>query len=113
MAAFPKQFERLNPEHSKAGGVKARSVPEEVRMAIYRPIAEMFKHENRLCQACQIIHENTKWIELTEDVHHVRGRAGLLLFDIRHWLAVCRPCHGWIHANPKRAHELGLLEKES
>ena len=109
---FPKQFEKLHPERSKAGGIKARSASEEVRMGIYRDIAAMFKRENRLCQACQIIHDKTKWVQLTEDIHHVQGRGGLQLFDIRHWLAVCRSCHSWIHANPKRAHKLGLLEKE-
>ena len=110
---FEAQQAHLRPEGGKAGGIKARSVPEEVRMAIYRPIAELYKREKHLCQTCRIINNKTKWVQLTEDIHHVQGRAGLLLFDIRHWLAVCRSCHDFIHANPKRAHELGLLEKES
>lgn len=46
---------------------------------------------------------------LSCDVHHIRGRAGTLYLDVRHWLAVCRPCHDWIHNNRKQAVKLGLL----
>lgn len=47
--------------------------------------------------------------EQSEDVHHVRGRAGLLLGDTRYWLAVSRKVHDWIHANREQAIAKGLL----
>lgn len=112
MEAFPKQFTKLHPERSEAGGIKARSASEKVRMDIYRPIAEMFKEMKPWCMACFVINPYMNAIdsERSEDVHHVRGREGLLLFDIRFWLPVCRKCHNWIHSNPKKAQSLELLQ---
>jgi hypothetical protein len=45
---------------------------------------------------------------LTE-VHHRRGRAGSLLLDMRHWLAVSRIGHRWIHSHPTEARARGWL----
>lgn len=118
VAAFPKQFKKLNPERSAAtAGLRGRSASEALRMEIYRPIASMFKELNPLCHACKIIKldamaGSTGFVPLfTQDVHHNRGRSGLLLFDTRHWLAVCRQCHDWIGAHPDEAMKLGLLDK--
>ena len=54
MQCFPEQFKRLHPERSASGGVKARSASCEVRMAVYRPIAEMFKRLHPQCECCRI-----------------------------------------------------------
>lgn len=43
------------------------------------------------------------------DVHHKRGRLGLLLTDTRFWIPLCRRHHAWVGANPNQARELGLL----
>lgn len=115
MRAFPKQAKALRPENTKAGGVKARSQSETVRMDVYRPIAELFKLQNPLCDACQQMPHNkvlTRPItpNWTDDVHHKHGRSGLLLFDVRYFLAVCRWCHEWIHNNPAEAKKLGLIK---
>ena len=87
--AFPKQAKALRPEAGRAGGVKARSGSEAVRMAIYVPIANMFKKTNPWCQNC--------FRCPTMDVHHTKGRDGLLLFDVRHFQALCRQCHSDQH----------------
>lgn len=120
MEAFQKQFAKLHPERSKTGGIKARSASEKVRMDIYRPIAEMFKLSRSTCECCLAIKKGLPPMTVfdetgsvgrrTEDVHHIRGREGLLLFDMRNWLATCRECHNWIHTHPKEAKELGLLQ---
>ena len=104
--AFPDQAKALRPERTAAGGVKARSGSEKVRMEVYGAIADLFKKAHPVCEC---------WGEMagcavaTEDVHHTRGRAGLLLFDIRHFLPVCRPCHDWIGAHPEEAAAKGWL----
>lgn len=41
------------------------------------------------------------------DVHHMKGRIGPLLTDIKFFLSVCRPCHDWIEVHPIEAKELG------
>lgn len=47
---------------------------------------------------------------VADDVHEplTRARGGSIL-DPANALAVCRPCHDWIHANPAEATALGLL----
>jgi hypothetical protein len=43
------------------------------------------------------------------DLHHKRGRTGSLLIDVRHWVALCRPCHDWVGAHIAEAREAGLI----
>lgn len=42
-------------------------------------------------------------------VHHVipRGRGGT--HDLINLVALCEPCHSWVHANPVAATQRGLL----
>lgn len=40
------------------------------------------------------------------DRHHINGRWGDNIFNYRYY---CRPCHRWIHQNPKLAIEQGHL----
>lgn len=42
------------------------------------------------------------------DLHHKAGRGKNFLNEST-WLALCRPCHNWVHRNPSKARELGLL----
>lgn len=113
--AFPEQFKALRPENSKAGGAKARSQPHAVRMAVYVPIRELFLTQNPLCQCCDVIYKHLHGtpsnlrVRFADEVHHKRGRDGLLLFDVRYWRATCRECHSFIHTHPKEAHQLKLI----
>ena len=43
------------------------------------------------------------------EIHHIRGRLGPLLNDQRHWLAVSRQGHRWIHLFPDEARFAGWL----
>lgn len=110
MAAFPNQFKKLRPLEGEAGGIKARSAPEKIRMAVYLPIAEMFKLLHPICECCSLIFQRgigkRNW---TESVHHTRGREGLLLFATQYYKGACLECHSWIDANRDEARKLGLL----
>lgn len=53
---------------------------------------------------CQVCGRNR-----SEDIHHMNGRSGARLTDTTWLLAVCRPCHDWIHRNPGKAREARLL----
>lgn len=110
---FKAQRDKLRPENTKAGGIKSRSQPHEVRMAVYRGIAEMFKLQHPICQACHLINPMLRSNSWTDDVHHKKSRDGLLLFDVRFFLAVCRRCHTWIGDHPKESVELGLSLKRN
>ena len=107
---------KLETETRKAGGIKARSASHEARMAVYRGIAELFKTQNPLCDCCdtlqkagivKLIWANAK-VNWTDDVHHMAGRDGILLFDVRKFKAACRFCHDWCQDNPQEAIKLGL-----
>lgn len=52
----------------------------------------------------------TPWqtIPRSTEIHHVKGR-GKHLNDESSWLAVSRPTHNFIHANPSKARLMGLL----
>lgn len=82
--------------------------------------------ENIYCGACGARHFGIQWSGLKLDiltrgwtlagvarraseVHHSRGRIGRLLLDRRFWIAVCIPCHDWIHDNRRAAEALELV----
>lgn len=44
-----------------------------------------------------------------EPAPHHRALRGKFLCDIRFFAGVCLACHNWIHANPKKARQLGYL----
>lgn len=44
----------------------------------------------------------------TTDVHHMAGKIGAALLEVKDWLPVCRSCHQWIELNPKEAKEKGF-----
>lgn len=108
VGAFKGQAKALRPENA-GQGVKSRSGGEKAKMAVYRAIKDIWLRYNVTCETginapnCQIS---------PVEVHHRRGRSSLLLFDVRHWLAVCPACHAWIHAHPAEARAKGWLAKE-
>lgn len=57
---------------------------------------------------CHVCRSTTDIREM--DFHHPNGRIGDNLFN---FVTVCRPCHNWIHQNPKKAKELGYLKTNS
>ncbi len=102
--AFPEQARRLNPERSAAGGIKARSGTEAARMAVYRPIAQLYLAQHQQCEVSRTCYDAQ-----ATAVHHRKGRAGLLLCDVRYFTAVCWWCHRWIHDHPAEARKMGWL----
>jgi len=110
--AFPRQESALRPEAGAAGGVKERSGSEAARMAVYAAISRLFLQwywrDSRPCDGC-IARSLPSAPNPPEHVHHTKGRAGLLLFDVRFFKAVCAECHRFIGDNPAEARRLGLL----
>jgi hypothetical protein len=84
---------KLNPVSDKRKG----------QLRIYSYERKAFLAAKPVCEIC---HRGR-----SVDVHHRRGRWGRKLLDRTFWTAVCRPCHDLIHSNPRRARELGYLER--
>jgi 5-methylcytosine-specific restriction endonuclease McrA len=80
-----------------------------------RKLVEKVLQERPLCEACKIFATHDGKItfnhHLSRDLHEVirRSQGGSIL-DEENILAVCRPCHTRITANPQLAFDLGLAK---
>ncbi len=70
----------------------------------YSKLRKAFLEEHTTCQA----HTPACWGPV-QDIHHVFGR-GKYLNAIGTWLAICRPCHIWVHDYPSEARTRDLLQ---
>ena len=83
---------RINPVSAK----RAKRLKE------YYMLRTAYLTANLKCEICKKRNSN--------DIHHIAGRLGDLLNDVTNFLAVCRACHDWIHANGREAREKGYLK---
>jgi hypothetical protein len=60
--------------------------------AIYTKIRQEYLTENPICQVCHC--------SSSSQIHHMAGRVGSKLNDVKDFLAVCFNCHRRIHDNP-------------
>jgi len=103
---FKAQQSGLRPDTGPAGGIKWRSKPKAVLDAVYSAIATMFKLAHPWCKICEL--RRLSPIHGTEDVHHSKGRGGLLLLDVRWYIPTCRSCHQWAGDNIEAARAIGV-----
>lgn len=66
----------------------------------YKILRDDFMSMNPFCERCNR--------DATEN-HHKNGRNGLRLLDVEYFMSVCRPCHIFVHQNPKISRENGWL----
>lgn len=74
------------------------------RLGFYRILRKGFLGANQDCQAKFACCSGR-----ASQVHHKASRVGDKLNDTRDFLAICAPCHLYLHAHPKQARALGLL----
>lgn len=72
-------------------------------------VARLLK-ERPWCEACEMLDRpGVKIAMRSQDVHELLPRsAGGSLTDPANLVCLCRGCHMYLHAHPKRAMELGL-----
>jgi len=99
------------PKVKKGARKRVRPVSDKRRLqgAIYRVRRLEFLREHRICEAGPRIPHHLPCDLASKDVHHSAGRTAGNYLDRSTWIAVCRPCHDWIHAHGKEARSLGLL----
>lgn len=97
------------PIKSSAHRIKIVSGKKLIELKEYRVVRDGYLSANKICE-----HPECK--NLSEDLHHAKGRVGSLLIDVRYFKALCRRCHRWVEDNPEEAKALGLslsrLEKD-
>lgn len=86
------------PKKSKA--IAPVSQKRLVELAEYRVVREDYMKAHPECEVCG---------EESIEIHHKNGRTNQRLTDDEFFLAVCRGCHNFIHANPVEAREEGYL----
>lgn len=84
--------------------IPPRSPKRILEDAEYSAKRKLFLVKHPMCEA----HLAGICTQYATDVHHMAGRLGDLLLDIRYWKAVCRACHTWIELHPIEAKEAGL-----
>jgi hypothetical protein len=77
------------------------------RLREYGPISKKFLAENPICAIC--VARKKKPPNPSTEVHHLRGRVGRLLCDVRGFVASCFPCRDFPHTKVIKARELGVL----
>lgn len=86
--------------------LKKQSRSQRERLKRYFAIRTEWLKEHHVCIICLCRNQRAA---LATEVHHIRGRAGKLLFDTRFWAASCFGCRLWPHENPVEAREAGVL----
>lgn len=108
---------RHNREARKAAAPKAKPTRKRIakqsdnqkdRLKIYHTIRELFLKENPYCAAHFKVFPDVRSKEIATDVHHMAGREGDALYDVRRWLPVCRRCHERITLESEWAYNSGL-----
>lgn len=86
---------------SPAYRIKSVSDKKLVELKEYRVVRDEYLATNKVC-------EHPECSNPSEDLHHAKGRVGILLTDTRYFKALCRKCHRWVEENPTDAKSMGL-----
>ena len=112
----------------KRGGPLKRKTPlspvSKKRQAIQGERRRMVKEELMNRPDCEAGHLIFTWrvrqgergdhgcTGLSSDIHEPLTRArGGSITDPENMVAICRPCHNWVHGHPLESEEIGLLKK--
>lgn len=93
--------ECVENKHQKKSGAPIKPVSDKMtkELAKYRRLRSQYLEATPICEVrgCN---------RASSEIHHRRGRLQYLCV-VKYFLAVCRPCHLWIEANPEAAKEQG------
>lgn len=64
------------------------------QLGIYKQMRRRYLQKTPKCERCG---------QSATEIHHKAGRTNNLLNDSKHFMAICRPCHRWVHDNPEDA----------
>lgn len=100
-----------NPMHGKTGAANPRYVdgssPERQRLYVQGAgkafLRDVLKRDGYHCKRC----DAPKSVPKSLHVHHIKPWAGneALRFDPTNAVALCRPCHSWVHSRANNNRE--------
>ena len=82
--------------------VRAMSGRRKRELSRYAELRDEFLKKHPLCDREGCSKKST-------EVHHTRGRFGVLLNHVEYWVALCPDCHRWVHNFPESAKAEGLF----
>lgn len=85
----------------KSNYIKPISDKKAEELKIYREVRDKYMANHEIC-------EYGNCSSLANDLHHKAGR-GKETTNVKHFMAVCRNHHTYIHLNPKESRALGYL----
>lgn len=89
----------------RRAAIRKVSKKRQRELRVYSVLKKEFLSQRRFCEVFE-----SCCTRKAIDVHHINGRNGKRLVDIRDWLPVCRSCHRFLHDHPKYAKEAGFLK---
>lgn len=100
-SSHPKEYNLSKTKQSRSYRIKSVSDKKLAELKEYRVVRDGYLDTHKVCE-----HPECK--NLSEDLHHAKGRVGSLLTDVRYFKALCRRCHRWVEENVNEAKKLGL-----
>jgi len=82
--------------------IKKVSIKLKENTKIYNKVRKQYLLDNPKCEKCN----NSDSIE----IHHTNSRTGDRLIDTFYFMAICRPCHLYVHENPEESRKKGWLK---
>jgi|SRR5687768_3764114 len=94
---------KINPPPKKKVVKRIRKVSKKrtEQLKAYASLRKDYLKNHPICQRCHVFE--------SVDIHHCKGKTNLLLLDVRHWKALCRQDHKWVHDHPDAARREGLI----
>lgn len=110
-----KKSSQKQKNYLKRKPLRRRSKKTEEKYIDRRALVKKVLTERPLCEACKTFAQHDGKVtynhHLSRDLHEiVRRSQGGSILDESNILAVCRPCHVRITANPELAFSLGLAK---
>ena len=97
----PKTYNVSKTKQSPLKRIKSVSTKKLGELKEYRVVRDEYLATHKVC-------EHPECSNPSEDLHHAKGRVGILLTDARYFRALCRKCHRWVEENPTDAKSMGL-----
>jgi hypothetical protein len=87
-------------------GLNKRSTKKVKADSEYSDLRRNFLNKHPLCMA-----HLPGCTQQSTDIHHTRGRYGVLYLDVSTWVSLCRFCHSMIELNPELGRDIGLVKQ--